>query len=72
MWVVVKIMVPFWVPILIRHLLFRGHNFDNYPCGWAASNHELLRFGGKAWFFKRCCQAPFVPNVQKGCAGTLR
>ena len=35
-WVVVKIMVPFWVPIIIRHLLFRvpkiwGHNFDNYP-----------------------------------------
>ena len=22
-WVVVKIMVPFWVPIRIRHLLFR-------------------------------------------------
>ena len=22
-WVVVKIMVPFWVPINIRHLLFR-------------------------------------------------
>ena len=22
-WVVVKIMVPFWVPIIIRHLLFR-------------------------------------------------
>ena len=24
MWVVVKIRVPFWVPIIIRHLLFRG------------------------------------------------
>ena len=28
-------MVPFWVPIIIRHLLFRvpkrDHNFDNYP-----------------------------------------
>ena len=22
-WVVVKVMVPFWVPILIQHLLFR-------------------------------------------------
>ena len=22
-WVVVKIMVPFWVPIKIRHLIFR-------------------------------------------------
>ena len=22
-WVVVKIMVPFWVPIIVRHLLFR-------------------------------------------------
>ena len=25
-WVVVKIMVPFWVPILIRHLIFRVPN----------------------------------------------
>ena len=25
-WVVVKIMVPFWVPIIIRHLLFRVPN----------------------------------------------
>ena len=24
MWVVVKIMVPFWVPIIIRHLLLSG------------------------------------------------
>ena len=23
MWVVVKIMVPFWVPVFLRHLLFR-------------------------------------------------
>ena len=22
-WVVVKIMVPFWVPIIVRHLVFR-------------------------------------------------
>ena len=22
-WVVVKIMVPFWIPIIIRHLMFR-------------------------------------------------
>ena len=34
-WVVVKIMVPFWVLSIIRHLVFRdpkrGHNFDNHP-----------------------------------------
>ena len=34
-WVVVNIMVTFWVPIIIRHLLFgdpkRDPNFDNYP-----------------------------------------
>ena len=28
-------MVPFWVPITIRHLILgypqRGHNFDNHP-----------------------------------------
>ena len=44
--VVVKIMVPFWVPNIVRHRLFRvpkrGHNFDNYPyvasaCGPASS-----------------------------------
>ena len=33
---VVKIRVPFWVPIIIRHLLFRvtikrDPNFDNHP-----------------------------------------
>ena len=22
-WVVVKIMIPFWIPIIIRHLIFR-------------------------------------------------
>ena len=34
-WVVVNIRDPFWVLIIIRHLIFRvpkkGHNFDNYP-----------------------------------------
>ena len=34
-WVVVKIMVPFWVPNIVRHLIFRvpkwDHNFDNHP-----------------------------------------
>ena len=28
-WVVVKIMVPFWVPIIIRHLLFRVPKIGN-------------------------------------------
>ena len=36
-WVVVKIMVPFWIPTIIRHLIFRApkrdHNFDNHPYG---------------------------------------
>ena len=37
-WVVVKIMVPFWIPITIRHLIFRVAKqrgtiiyFDNHP-----------------------------------------
>ena len=34
-WVVVKSMVPFWIPIILRHLVFRypkrNHNFDNHP-----------------------------------------
>ena len=25
-WVVVKILVPFWIPIIIRHLIFRALN----------------------------------------------
>ena len=38
-WVVVKIMVPFWIPSIIRHLVYRGpkkgdHNFDNHPYSW--------------------------------------
>ena len=35
-WVVVRIMVPFWVLSIVRHLVFRGpkrdRNFDNHPC----------------------------------------
>ena len=35
-WVVVKTVVPGWIPIKIRHLIFRvakkgHHNFDNHP-----------------------------------------
>ena len=34
-WVVVKIMVPLWVPMIIRHLVFgvpkKGPYFDNHP-----------------------------------------
>ena len=35
-WVVVKIMVPFWLLLVIRHLVFRGpkkgdRSFDNHP-----------------------------------------
>ena len=37
MWVVVKIMLPFWIHTVIRHLNFsvpkRDYNFDNHPCG---------------------------------------
>ena len=37
MWVVVKIVVPFWVPNILG-LVFRvpkkDHNFDNHPCVW--------------------------------------
>ena len=33
-WVVVKIMVPCWIPIILRPLVLtpkRDHNFDNHP-----------------------------------------
>ena len=35
-WVVVNIRVPFWVLIIVRHLILsvpkKHHNFDNHPC----------------------------------------
>ena len=46
-WVAVKIMVPFWVPIIIRHLLFRDHNFDNYPNVLCRTPCQPLRNGAK-------------------------
>ena len=40
MWDVVKIMVPFWVPIILRHLKFRvpkrDHSFDIPPCAFSS------------------------------------
>ena len=46
-WVVVRIMVPFWIPIIIRHLIFRDpkrdHNVDNHP--YRVPREE----GGKRW-----------------------
>ena len=42
---------PFWVSIIIRHLLFRvskgGHNFDNYPYGVIKSTGSA-RLGSKS------------------------
>ena len=44
-WVVVKIMVPFWIHFILRHLIFRvptkGRqiNFDNHPNG----NNDITR-----------------------------
>ena len=41
MWVVVKIMVPFWIAIIIRRLIFRvpkrDHNFDSHLCVYMKS-----------------------------------
>ena len=42
MWVVVNTrVVPFWVLIIVRHLIFRypkrDPNFDNYPRGFERS-----------------------------------
>ena len=47
MWVVVNIMVPFWVPIIIRHLIGypkRDPNFDKLE---SASLHLLFRLPKK-------------------------
>ena len=40
-WVVVKIMVPFWIPSIIRHLIFRA--FEKGPAGrelWTRAPHR--------------------------------
>ena len=49
---VVKIRVPFWVPIIIRHLLFRvpkkgPYNFDNHPYGTRRFQHDRFFLGSK-------------------------
>ena len=45
-WVVVKIMVPFRILSIIRHLVFRGpkgdQNFDNHPDANPDGKHSLL------------------------------
>ena len=60
---VVKFMVPFWFPIIIRHLIFIGypkkyHNFDNhYYLGfvpskgwmWGWARFRVRRFPGIFW-----------------------
>ena len=49
MWVVIKILVPFWVLRIVRHLVFRGpnmkgdHNFDIHPCTPGSMNMEAQR-----------------------------
>ena len=47
MWVVVKIMVPFWVPNIVRHLLFRVPKKE--PLFWQPPMLKLL--AGAAFFF---------------------
>ena len=47
-------MVPFWVPIIIRHLLFRvpkgGLNFDNYPIRFGSRVRCFVFIGGVSGF----------------------
>ena len=51
LWVVVKIRVPVWVLIVIRHLVFRvpkrDHNFDNH------SYESFRKLGGTLGFLER-------------------
>ena len=46
---VVKIMVPFWVPIIVRHLIFRvpkrDHNFDNHTFAVNKKDYNAPSFG---------------------------
>ena len=50
-WVFVKIMVPFWVPNIVRHLLFRvpkrDPSFENHPYNYICIATGL-RMSGKA------------------------
>ena len=52
-WVVVKIMVPFWIHIIIRHLIYLGyptrdHNFDNHPYAYLKPNRRTPPIGNLA------------------------
>ena len=38
-------MVPFWIPIIIRPLTKRDHNFDNHPCD---HHSQVLRVTDRA------------------------
>ena len=50
-WMVVKIMVPFWVPQIIGPYYNRDpkrdHNFDNHP--YKATGYLNKRHGGAGW-----------------------
>ena len=72
-------MVPFWVPIIIRHLLFRvpkqrDHNFDNHPYKTADMKSYLvsgepgeaptLRPGFDFRFLKGFLRDPNIPQLR--------
>ena len=56
-WVVVKIRVPFWIPNIIRHLIFRvpkrDPNFDNHPYEPYLMLRAALPQTGFAQMFRR-------------------
>ena len=43
-----KLWSPFWIPLIIRHLIFRvlkkDHNFDNHPCPPMLTSSFRIRF----------------------------
>ena len=45
-------MVPFWVPNIVRHLIFRvpkrDHNFDNHPISLGFVGFRVFSFGVRA------------------------
>ena len=54
-WVVVKIMVRFWVPIMIRHLIYfgypqRDHNFDIHPYSYILDIQGPQHASPMLWF----------------------
>ena len=65
-WLVVKIMVPFWIPIIIRHLIFRVPKkgtkvLTTTHLGLSLHGPQAEEHGLPAALRMMCPKGPFMP-----------